>query len=107
MKGVSTMNVKRWIATAGVAAAMTIGALAVTAAPASASPLSSVRNNCLNGGGGWYDFGNEPGASYRYACLNYYPTGWMVFFFRSNGMNIGFNSGTGSINFNPDNVHTP
>ncbi|MBO3752023.1 hypothetical protein J5X84_38650 [Streptosporangiaceae bacterium NEAU-GS5] len=101
------MTVKRWIAAAGLAAAMTGGALAVTATPASASPLSNVRDGCLNSGGGWYEFDPYDEPRYRYACLNFYPTGWMIFFYRSNGMNIGFNSGTGPVNFNPNNVQRP
>jgi hypothetical protein len=98
------MNVKRWIAGASVAAAMTSGALAVTAAPASASPLSTIRNGCVNDGGIWFD---DPDYTIRYSCVYWYPTSWTIFFFRSNGMYVGLNAGTGPVNFNPNQVQRP
>jgi len=99
------VNIKRWVAAASIAAGLTTGALAVTAAPAAADSVSIVRNGCLNSDGIWFDDG--PGTRARYQCVYWYPTGWMVFFYRSNGMYIGVNSGTGPINFNPDQVRTP
>ncbi|MBO3751068.1 hypothetical protein J5X84_33770 [Streptosporangiaceae bacterium NEAU-GS5] len=101
------MTMKRWIAAVGVAAAMTTGALAVTATPASASPLSVVRNGCWDMGGDWYDFGSKYGSRARYGCVSYSVTGWMIFFYKANGMYTSMNYGSGPISFNPQNVRTP
>jgi hypothetical protein len=78
------MRMKQWVTAVGMTVAVTAGTLAVGAAPASASPLSIVRQGCLDQGGTWNDYG--PGERERYSCLLSYPTYYNAYFYLSNGM---------------------
>jgi hypothetical protein len=79
------LNVKRWIAATGLAAAAMAGTVAAGAGSASADSVGIVRDGCQSLGGIWNNLGYDRDIPFQYTCTIYYSNYYNVYYYRPTG----------------------